>query len=91
MIKKKLIEILDFYRYKIENDKCTDEDMKSAFDLLSKNVVVDATIDDISSFYAQSGSNVRNVICRKYIGRPKRRVFYNFVKFCKIAPKSWKN
>lgn len=44
MIKNVLLEIIDFYRYKIDNDKCTSEDMMAAFNLLHDNAVSEATI-----------------------------------------------
>lgn len=89
MIKKALLEIIDFYRYKIVNDKCTSDDMKAAFELLHDNAVSEATIRDIAVHYGQSESNVRNVLSRSYIGKPKRRVHYDFMKVLKIIPSSW--
>lgn len=90
IIKKTLIEILDFYRYKIDNDKCTSEDMRAAFNLLHDNAVSEATIKDIADFYGQSENNVRNVVSRKPVSKPKRAVLYNFIDVSKIIPKSWR-
>lgn len=91
MIKEMLLEIMDFYRYKVENDKCTDADMREAFNLLSENVSSEATIKDIARHYGQSDSNVRNVLSRKYIGKPTRKVTYNFAGVSKVIPTSWKH
>lgn len=90
MIKQLLLEILDYYRYKITNDKCTQDDMKSVYKVLSENVTSQATIKDIAEFYNQSESNVRNVICRNFIEPPQRRVHYDFHSFIKFIPKSWR-
>lgn len=89
MIKELLLEIIDFYRYKIANDKCTDADMRTAFNFLTENVSIEATISDIAKHYNQSESNVRNIISRKYIGKPKRTISYNFNKLLKIIPYNW--
>lgn len=90
IIKKTLLDILDFYRYKIDNDKCTSEDMRTAFNLLHDNAVSEATIKDIADFYGQSESNVRNIVSRKAVSKPKRAVLYNFIDVSKIIPKSWR-
>lgn len=89
MIKKMLLEVIDFYRYKVDNDQCTDSDMRSAFNLLSNNLVCDTTIKDLAIHFDQSESNVRNVIARFYIPKPKRRVFYDFMEFLKVMPRKW--
>lgn len=89
-MKKYLIEILDFFKYKLENDKCTDEDMREAFKLLQAGVVCGATIKDIADYYGQSESNVRNVIARKSTSKSKRVVLYDFMHISKIIPKGWK-
>ena len=89
MIKKLLLEIIDYYREKIANDKCTESEMREIFALVSSKIVGDSTIADIAEHFGQSESNVRNIIARRYIGKPKRRVSYNFFKILDIVPKSW--
>ena len=89
MIKKILLDIIDYYRYKIDSDQCAESAMRSAFNLLSNNLVCDTTIEDLALHYNQSESNVRNVIARFYIKKPKRRVFYNFLEFLKVMPDKW--
>lgn len=88
-IKGLVLEILDFYRYKILSDKCTPEDLETIFDALDKNIISEASIKDIAEYYGQSESNVRNIASRKIIDKPKRRVFYNFAKFVQIVPVGW--
>ena len=90
IIKKTLIEILDFYRYKIDNDKCTSEDMKGAFELLRDNAVSEDTIEDIADFYGQRESNVRNVVTRKAV--PKKRILvYDFKNIASLIHDKWRN
>ena len=89
MIKRLLLEIIDYYRDKIANDNCTEAEMRDIFALVSSKIVGDSTIADIAEHFGQSESNVRNIIARRYIGKPKRRVSYNFFKILDIVPKSW--
>ena len=64
--------------------------MMAAFKLLHDNAVSEATIKEIADFYGQSESNVRNVVSRKSVSKPKRAVLYNFIDVTKIIPKSWR-
>lgn len=90
MIKQIVLDILDFLRMQVANDKCTLEEMQSIHDTLINHIKVDATIGDIAEHYGQSQSNVRNAIARGYVGKPKRRVHYNLMQFARCMPKSWK-
>lgn len=89
-IKKQLCDIADFMKWQVQNGKCTEEEMRSIYGEIIKNVDIDATIEDIAQHYGQSESNVRNVISRKMAKKPKRKVLYNFAAFLHIIPKSWK-
>lgn len=89
MVKKMLLEIIDFYREKIINDKCSEADMRSVFKMLSENAIGDVTIGELAEYYNQSESNVRNVLSRNYIGKPRRKLLYNFMKVIKVIPKTW--
>lgn len=89
MIKKIVLEILEYLRFQVENDKCTAAELRSIHDTLMSSVCVDSTIKDIAEHYGQSESNVRNAIARGYAGNPKRRVFYNFMQFVRCKPKNW--
>ena len=88
-IKKVILNILDYLRYQVENDKCTSEELKSILEMVSESMEVSATIKDMAEFYGQSESNV---ISRRPIPKsqkPKRRVYYNLAFFSKLIPKSW--
>lgn len=89
MVKKVLLDILDYLRYQVVNDKCTAEELRSITHVLIENIDIDASISDIAEFYGQKETNVRNVCSRNMLTKPKRRVYINFAAFMKIIPKSW--
>ena len=92
-MKHTLLNILDFLRYKVDNDQCTAEELRKFSDIATKELNTSATIDELSDFYGQSRSNVSNVISRRPIPKdkkPKRRIYYNFAWFNSIIPDSWK-
>lgn len=89
MIKQLILNILDYLKFQVAEDRCTPEELKSMYDTIADNMTIDATIGDIARHYGQSESNVRNVAARNYVGKPKRRVYYNFMKFVRCAPASW--
>ena len=92
-MKHTLLNILDFLRYKVDNDQCTAEELRKLSDIATKELNTSATIDELSDFYGQSRSNVSNIISRRPIPKdkkPKRRIYYNFAWFNTIIPDSWK-
>ncbi len=89
MFKSILLEIIDFIRYKILADECTPAEMAHMAKVVSENIDTKATMGDIARHYGQSQSNVRNIIARRYVGKPTRRVYYNVAESAKVAPKTW--
>lgn len=89
MIKQVILDILDYLKFQVTNDRCTPGELRSMYDTITENIAVDATIGDIAKHYGQSESNVRNVAARSYVGKPKRRVYYNLMKFAGCIPSSW--
>ena len=89
--KKILVEILDYYKYKVDNDLCTMEEIESAKKVLEENMEIHGTIGDFSEFYGKSKDAVNGVIKRNLIAKPIRNVvLYPFHKFRKIIPRSWR-
>ena len=87
---KLLSEILGFYKYKVDNNLCTPEEIKNAEKVLMENMEVYGSIKDFAEFYGVSEGNVRSTINRKLFAKPKRKVLYPFQKFLKIVPERWR-
>lgn len=85
-----LIEILEFYIFKLKAGKRTQQEAESATETIVSNMEIDGTISDFAKFYGVSESNVRAVIARKLLAKPKRILLYPFHKFIKIIPESWR-
>lgn len=84
-----LAEILDYYKYKLDNNLCTMEEMNSLAKTIQENMEIQGTISDFSQFYNQSESSIRATIARKLLAKPKRKVFYPFHTFARIVPDKW--
>lgn len=86
-----LIEILDYYKYKLEHDLCTMEEINSITKAIEESVNVSGTISDFANFYGVPETSVRSNICRKMFDKPKRKLLYPFHKFSRIVPDKWRN
>lgn len=84
-----LCEMLQFLQYKIRNHKLTVTD-SDAIHRIFDGIDITGTADDFAKFYGQHPVTVRSVICRKYIGKPRRAVLYSFNKFRRLIPSSWR-
>lgn len=87
--KRVIIEVLDYLKYKVINDDCTFEELRSLQENIADNLEINCTIKDLSERYKQSQNNVRNVLSRNLMPKPKRKVYYSFSKFLRFIPKSW--
>ncbi len=87
--KKYLIETLDYYKKRIQNDSCTMEEINSAAKAIESNMEIHGTISDFANFYGVPETTIRTNIARKLIDKPKRKVLYPFQKFLKIVPDKW--
>lgn len=87
---KLLSEILGFYKYKVDNNLCTMDEMNDAIKALESNMEIHGTISDFARFYGVSESNVRASIARKLFAKPKRILLYPFHKFIQVIPESWR-
>lgn len=85
-----LSEILGYYKYKVDNNLCTMQEMNDALHALENNMEIDGTISDFAKFYNVPETTVRTNIFRKLIAKPKRRLLYSFHEFRKIVPESWR-
>lgn len=92
-MQKILIESLQFLEYKIENDKFTVEELYELFEVFVERLHARAEIRDLSTFYGQSESNVRNVLSRRPLPKeqkPQRKVLFSFGFFASIKPETWR-
>lgn len=89
VVKKNLKEILEFGIYKLDNNLCMPNEVRSVTRLLEGNVKMDASIKEIADFFGKPEVNVRVVINQKLVDKPKRKVLYPFLKFLKVAPRKW--
>ena len=90
MFKAIVLDVLEFLRRKVLADECTPQELADIARVVAENVEMNATIGDIARHYGQSESNVRNVIARRYVGKPKRRVMYDFGEFARHVPSGWR-
>lgn len=89
MIKQVVLDILDYLRWQVVNDRCTPEQMRSIHDSFVGNIAVKATADDLAEYFDQRKENVKNVLSRAPLPKPRRRVYYSFTSFVKCLPKTW--
>lgn len=93
-MKQFVLDIIDYLRDEVKNDRCTQEQMQRIADFGKRELHAQGTIDDIAEFYGQSRNNVSNVISRRPIPkdkRPQRRVLYDMGWIASIVPQSWHN
>ena len=89
--KNEILEVLEFWKYKVANNLCTPEEMESLSKMLQENMDMYGTVEDFAKFFDVSETQIRTTINRKMIDKPKRRVYYRFMSFLKIIPKSWRD
>lgn len=82
-------QTLDYWRYKLDHDLCTMEEIDSIAKMMESNLKVMGTAEDFARYCGKPEQSVRNVISRKVMDKPKRRVFYNFFPFIKNIPDKW--
>ena len=89
VVKKNLKEVFQFGIYKLDNNLCTPEEIRSVGRMVGGNVEMDASIKELAEFFGKPEVNVRVVINQKLIAKPKRKVLYPFIKFLKVVPRKW--
>ena len=87
---KYLIEILEFYIFKLKKNGCTMEEINAATKALEENMNINGTISDFAEFYGVPETTIRTNIFKKMFAKPKRIVLYPFHKFIKIVPAKWR-
>ncbi len=87
---KYLIEIFEFYIYKLKTGGCTMDEVNSATEAIENNMKITGAIKDFAKFYGKPESQIRATIARKLLAKPKRVLLYQFHEFMKIVPDSWR-
>lgn len=85
-----LSDFLGFLKYKVDNDLLTLDEEQAILRVIENGVPLHGTSDDFAEYYKQSPVNVRSVICRKMLDKPKRKILYPFAAFSRIIPDSWR-
>lgn len=84
-----IVETLEYWKYKVEANACTMEEMQKLSEIVDKELNINGTVEDFAKFYDKPEQAVRNVIHRKVLDKPKRRVYYKFLPFLKSIPDKW--
>lgn len=91
MEKEYLIELLDFFKVQLKNDRCTKAQEDALYRAISEVMPISATAEDIAEHFGKSTDAVHSIIKRKMFSKPKRNItLYNFKEFCRIIPLSWR-
>lgn len=85
-----LCDCLAFVGNKIKDGTVTIEDVRSMFETVMSSTGARASIKEIARYYGKSEVNVRSVIKRRVLGKPVRRVYYDFSEVCRKVPASWR-
>ena len=88
--KQQLKEMFQYAIYKLDNNLCTPEEIDSFADAAKAHLNLLATAEELADFYKVSEHQVRSAINRKLLSKPKRRVYYRFLDFMKVAPDKWR-
>ena len=89
--KKMLSHFLGFMKDQVDNDQLTLEDFRALANAIEKDLSLSGTSTDFARYFHRSPVAVRSVLSRKMLSKPQRRVLYDFKKFVRIAPDSWKD
>ncbi len=89
-IKQIVLDILDYLRYQVENDKCTSEELRGITETFAEHVGVDATAEDVAKFYGVSVNSIRQLPNYTPVPKPKRRVYFDLTKIAIFKPSKWK-
>lgn len=90
-VKHILSDVLGYYKYKIDNNLCTMDEMDGALKALESNMELYGTVEDFAKFYGKSKDAVNGILKRNVYEKPKRGiVLRSFLKFAKHVPDSWR-
>ena len=85
-----LSEFKDYLKFKIDNKRLTLREAENLRKMFFDNLTLTGKAEDIASYYRKTPQDVRNVVHRKMLAKPERRVHYSFSEFQDIVPSKWK-
>jgi len=86
--KELLRQTLKFWLRKLDDNSCTMEEISSLARSM-ENLNVIGTVEDFAKYCEKPEVEVRKVINRKVLDKPKRRVYYRFIPFIRSIPNKW--
>ena len=85
-----ILEVFDLLRNKFKRGDCTKEQTDAIYRVVSQELPIYATADELAEHYGKSREAVHGIIKRKMIPKPKRNVsMYSFNVFNRLVPKNW--
>lgn len=88
--KEFIIEVLDLFRSKLKNNTCTKEQIDEVYKVVTENMDIFASAEEIAEHYGKSTDAVHGVIKRRMFKKPRRNItLYSFKAFRRIVPSSW--
>ena len=85
-----IIEVLELFIKKLKRGDCAKAQTDAVYRVMSENMDLFATADEIAEHYGKSRDAVHSVIKNRMLEKPKRNItMYNFKAFRRIAPSSW--
>lgn len=90
IIREALADMFGILEDKVRNGSISFDDVNAIVSLIEANGGISATVSDLARFYHQSEDNVRHVLHRSYMPKPKRRVYYDMLSFTKNVPARWR-
>lgn len=90
VMREALADTFGILEYKTRNGVISSDDVRAILTAMEAGGGIRATVADLAGFYQRSEAEVRNVIHRRYLPKPVRRVTYDFGTFREAVPNSWR-
>lgn len=85
-----IIDVLDLLKDKFKTGHCTKQQTDAIYRVMSENLDLFATAEELADHYGKSTDAVHSVIKRRMFAKPKRNItLYSFKAFRKCIPSSW--
>ncbi len=91
-VKLYIESILENALTRLRNDKCTQDELDSAYKICKNHLVSNATAKEIAEQFNKDTRHVHDAINRNRYGdklKPTRKVYFNIAEVLAILPKRW--